>query len=298
MAVGIFRRLGIFARIHRHIRLIRVGARARRRRHVHHFTRKDVVFGDYILCRVLFACIRRQGRDRPLVARQLVGHRDVRDRQVAVVRHRDLVGDRLAQRVGFAVGRLGRRHLLDRQVAVGIFGVNRGLCGLRQFADFGRNRVGERTLEDVGFRNGVGCCRCDLFTASHILEGALGQCHALDLAERDGLRICIDVCSRDFKGHFFAELVGLLIGFLVDNQIVGNILVRDGQRAELGADGIVVGLRTFLQRVGELVFTIAHQDPAAGYVIRRAFAFHEPIAADCHFIVRQRRAIVRLAVRR
>ena len=120
--VKVFRRLRIFARRYRYVGLVRVGALARARRYVHYFARQNVRFRYLVLGFEVFTRFGGQALDLPFISGQLVCYRDVRDRQVAVVLHRDLVGDLLAQRILAVLGlRRARRHLLDRQVAFLLF---------------------------------------------------------------------------------------------------------------------------------------------------------------------------------
>ena len=73
---------------------------------------------------------------------------------------------------------------------------------------------------------------------------------------------------------------------------------RNFQLARGRGDGVVVRVRAFVQRVGEIVGHLADVRDRAGHVKRRAFAIREARTADGHVAVRQRLAVVGLAVAR
>ena len=117
MAFRVFRRLRILTRRHRDFRLVRIRARACRRRDVHDFVCQDVSLGHGVARLEGLVSSGRQGRDRPLVAGQLIRHRDVGDRQVTIIGNRDLIGDLISQSITVC-RRLTRCDLRDSQVAV------------------------------------------------------------------------------------------------------------------------------------------------------------------------------------
>ena len=61
---------------------------------------------------------------------------------------------------------------------------------------------------------------------------------------------------------------------------------------------IVVSLRVPIQRVVERILGRAYVRNRTGHIVARAFAVHEFVAAHRHGAVRQRRAVIHLAVRR
>ena len=71
---------------------------------------------------------------------------------------------------------------------------------------------------------------------------------------------------------------------------------RDFQLAFGLADRVVLFLRAFVQRVGERVIALANVRLRARHVVRRAFVLRKAVAAYRHRVVRQRRAVVDLAV--
>ena len=73
---------------------------------------------------------------------------------------------------------------------------------------------------------------------------------------------------------------------------------RNFQLARGRGDGVVVRVRAFVQRVGEVIGHLADVRDRAGHVKRRAFAIREARTADGHVAVRQRLAVVGLAVAR
>ena len=181
MTVLIFRRFGIFARDHRYVGFVRIGARARCRCNVQNLARKDVCLGDRVARREDFLCTRREGRDRPGLTGQFVLHFDVGDRQVAVILHRDLVGDLLAQRIRFAVCRRRGRNLLDRDVTVLGFRLRGCVCRLLEVAYLRRYRVGEAACEDIRLGDRVGRRGRDRFARANVLKYALRKRYACDL---------------------------------------------------------------------------------------------------------------------
>ena len=72
---------------------------------------------------------------------------------------------------------------------------------------------------------------------------------------------------------------------------------RDLQRAFGLFDCVVVRLRAFVQRIGERIIALANNRLASRHVVRRAFVLRKAVAAYRHFAVRQRIAVVDLAVR-
>ena len=250
MAVLLFRRFGIFARDNRYIRLIRIGARARCSRNVHNLTREHVCFRDRVARREDFLRTRCQGRDRPGLAGQFVLHFDVRDRQVAVVLHRDLVGDRLAQRVRAAVCRSRGRNLLDRDVALLICSIRSCACRLLNVADLCRYRIGEAACKDVCFGDRIGRRRFDRLARFNIFKYTLCKRYTFDLLEGDRLCFIIDIGCGDCERYRIAKLVLLVFDRLRDYQIIVDrrrIIrvrpIRDRQQAILSCDDHVVASR-------------------------------------------------------
>ena len=72
---------------------------------------------------------------------------------------------------------------------------------------------------------------------------------------------------------------------------------RDFQLAFGRGNRVVDRLRIVVQLVGELVLALANFLLASRHFIRRAFVLHKAVAANRYLVVRQRRAVVRLAVR-
>ena len=80
----------------------------------------------------------------------------------------------------------------------------------------------------------------------------------------------------------------------------GQLHARRGnrQRACGCFDVVVVGIRACVQRIGERIAAASRIQLAAGHIVGRAFTVHESVAAHRHGVVRQRLAVVGLAVRR
>ena len=71
---------------------------------------------------------------------------------------------------------------------------------------------------------------------------------------------------------------------------------RDRQLAQFLRDIVVVRVRAFFQRVSERVLARANNRLASRHVVRRALTFNKAVAANRHIVVRQRGAVVLLAV--
>ena len=71
---------------------------------------------------------------------------------------------------------------------------------------------------------------------------------------------------------------------------------RDCQRAQFLRDIVVVRVRAFVQRVSERVLARANNRLASRHVVLRAFVLNKAVAANRHIVVRQRGAVVLLAV--
>ena len=76
----------------------------------------------------------------------------------------------------------------------------------------------------------------------------------------------------------------------------GHLVSRRGdfQRAIFRSDGVVVGLRVLVQRVGERVVDLTNIGDGAGHIVGRTLACGKAVAGHGHVAVRQRRAVVDL----
>ena len=213
----------VVARIRRIVRLVL----AVRRGFVLHAAVQDVSLGHNVARGEFLALAGGQAVDRLAQARQLVDDLHVRDRQVAVVRYRDLVLDRFAQRVALAVRRRRRRLLLHLQARIGLVGVDRGFRSLGDIVEFRGYFVREAALENVGLCDRIGRSGLHSCAGLHIFKGILRQGHTFDFFEGDGLRLVINVGGCDLEGDLSAECIGPFIRRLGNNQARIDTIIRD-----------------------------------------------------------------------
>ena len=300
MAVLVLGLVLFLARRYRHFRILRIGRGCLRRRHVHHTARQHIRFRHHILCGERLARAGFKAGYRPAVARQLIRHRDVRQRQVAVVLRNDFVGNCFTQPVVLAVRRRARRHLVDRQVAVRLLGSD--LVGVFEglaVGEFRGDRVHEAACQNVGFRDRVGRGGRDHLTGRDVLKHTLCKRHALDLAQRDRLGFGVDVLDADGEGHDVAEVVFASFIVRLAHHIVRiDAFVGDGQRSKHGRDDVVGQLRAVLRLVLEGVLALADQRLRAGHQPIHTLAIGEAFSLDAD--LGQRRSVVylRSALRR
>ena len=86
-----------------------------------------------------------------------------------------------------------------------------------------------------------------------------------------------------------------VVSFQLNNILLCTIC--DRQRSVLRLNRVVLRFRVIFQLVGERVLARANHRLASCHVIRRAFFSNKAVAAYIHIVVRQRRAVVDLAVR-
>ena len=308
MAVLVFRIVVRVARINRYIGLIRIGARAGRGRVVDDVAAQDIRFRDLRLGRERLVRARSQARDRLAQAGTFVSHRDVFDRQVAVVLHRDLVAHGVAQLVA-ALRRRARGFLDYRQVAVLCFCVDSCLGRLLNIAELCRYSVLKAALQNIGLSDRIGRRRRNGLAARNVLKRALGKRDARDLAQRDRLSLDIDVRRRDREGYGLTKSILLAVNRLRDNQVVIDRLgivrrirtVGNSQRALDICDFVVcrdVSLTILHDRCSRDIVAAADQSLSTGD--RNALDSIRSLQANrCSIlpaIVRQRRTVIDLSV--
>ena len=297
-------RLGILGRVlggaRRGLGVLALGALALGDGLVLHGASQDVGLGDGVLGLKVLACARSQALDGPLVAGQVVGDGDVCEGHVTGVLDGDLVGDLLAQSVGLAVGRRARGRLGHLKLAVDIGGVDGVVGGLGDLANLGGHGVLEAASQDVGLGDGVLSRGLDGLACRDVLERGLGERDALNLGESDGLRLVVDVRSRDVEGDGVAKLkLVALVGLGNDEVVVNRILARvgaigHGQRAKDGLDGVVAVLRALVEGVGEGVLRLANERLGTGDGVGCAIALGPAVLRDSDLVVGQSLAVVDL----
>ena len=307
MAVRIFRRFRIFVFGFR-FRIVRIRALALRRRYVHDLACQDIRFGHNVFRFECFGVSGLHGFNNPLVAGLVIRYDNVRQRQVAVIRHSNLVGDRLAQCVGLTVRRCGSRFLFHRQMAVRFYGLHRRdgfllKLLITRLVNGSCHRVGKAAGQDIRFGDNVRCCCLNRRSAGYVFKHALCQLDTIDFAQCNRPCVFIDVGRGDREGHFLTQLVRSLVRGLGHNQIVIHGLlvftcsVRYRQRTFYLCNRVVAGLCTCLQRVGEGILAAADQRLASGHIVCRAFAVREAVTADGYRVIRQCGSVIHLLVR-
>ena len=227
--------------------LVGIGIRDRitlRRHHVQHFTLQDVVRGYRVGRREGLRIAYRQLGDRPLVLGHFVNDLHVRERHIALVRHRDGVLDHFVQTNGLAFGHVGRLDHFDvRQeglvvdvVVIHRSGVavhcilNDGVLDL--FAAGILVKVGEGVLPAISLGHGLGRHN---FVAVHHLHGNGGRTEALDVVQ-----VVPGLLTRDadlFNLVAVGNVVAFILRLVASHSHLGDIV---GDLLTLGIHGQVV----------------------------------------------------------
>ena len=137
------------------------------------------------------------------------------------------------------------------------------------------------------------CCRC---RCDRYLVAVLQRCHCCGCAFRYGY------CVALFTVRYGVFILRMLCTVILPLAISGlnlqlGLVLRDLQCAFRFADVVVFCQRALIQRVGELVCTLAYFCLCAGDVVCRAFAVHKAVSADCYVglgVLHQRRAVILL----
>ena len=222
---------------------------------VYHLAVENILLGYHICKRDFLGSAGRQRIDRgdhlALLGAQAVGHLDILRRQVAGVGYGDLVGDRFAQRVGFAVFRRAGGFLGHAQRAVGFF----NFFGFRFHGPGGvfprnRRRVAHGSRQNI--RLGHHMLRLDFHLRIGRKAENRGRMAVLRYAvaltrHKDGVGILHNdvlhdcrahVLHRDGEGDRIAQLV---IAFhLLGRGLAGsNLIALDFEQAGKQRDGVV-----------------------------------------------------------
>ena len=231
---------------------------------------------------------------------QRVAQRDAGHGHVAGIGHLNRVGNGTANR--HVARRI--RSLLDLKRRSSGFRIDR-IAGFVILALQGRGHgVGEAACRHIGGLDGIGRRRGHARVRCHVLKGALGQGHPIDLAQGDGLRLGINVLYRNGKGYGLALGVLVIVSLAVvlgDDQRRINIVIGDLQRAVHILDIVVrcdVGLAVLHHSIArDVVLRADIRDRAghghAGNGVRALQTYRRSILPP---VVLQRRAVIFLLI--
>ena len=134
----------------------------------------------------------------------------------------------------------------------------------------------------------------------HVVGARVGALHFRSAVKREvffRVQLVADVGNRVARYGLLGSVILLGASVLLDHH---NHFVRGRSDFQLAFglfDCVVVRLRALVQRIGERVIALANIRLASRHVIRRAFVLRKAIAANRHFFLRQRIAVVDLLVR-
>ena len=249
MAVCRIRRIFFLAWVYRYVRGIRIRACSFGGCFIDYAACKDVFFGYGIAGGKCFLCARCQFVDLPClvagVSGQFIRYFDVFDRQVSVILHGDLIGDRFAKRIALAVCRAAGRGLFHGQVRIRISRDH--FIRSRVFFSITENSsccISEFTSEDILFCDRVSCCGFYKLTRLYICKLVFtGNGNSRLLCDGDVLSLCVDVLYGDLEGNRIIKVVFFTFMSLCYN--TGDILICDSQCSIFLSDHVVgcFGLR-------------------------------------------------------
>ena len=249
MAVCRIRRIFFLAWVYRYVRVLRIRACSFGGCFIDYAACKDVFFGYGVAGGKSFLCARCQFSDLPClvadVSGQFIRYFDVFDRQVSVILHDDLVGDRFVKRIALAVCRAAGRGLFHGQVRIRISRDH--FIRSRVFFSITENsscRISEFTSEDILFCDRVSCCGLYRLTRLYICKRAFtGNGNSRLLCDGDVLSLCIDVLYGDLEGNRIIKIVFFTFMSLCYN--TGDILICDSQCSIFLLDHVIgcFGLR-------------------------------------------------------